>query len=243
MTMGCVYPKIGTFLLAVAAVMTLPLRSPAQEPPSLTDSIDDQLLQGLDNELLRELDDVPAVNPNQADGLNKQPTATDNNPQTQPRADSELDRDSANKDSPEAELDDQHPFEQIVQRMRVIEKRLATHDTSQPTQQMQNTVVEELATLISQLEQQQREQSQSQAGGSSGAGRRPDGQPVAETSDNTEPREAIDAAGVERRVILKEVWGHLPPKVREQMMSVSPEEFLPRYRALTEQYFKRLIHE
>ena len=43
--------------------------------------------------------------------------------------------------------------------------------------------------------------------------------------------------------ILKQLWGHLPPKLRDQMQSSSIEEFLPKYEKLIEEYYTRLAEE
>ena len=47
------------------------------------------------------------------------------------------------------------------------------------------------------------------------------------------------------RNALKDVWGHLPPKLREQMQSGSFafEQFLPKYEHLIEAYYTRLAEE
>jgi hypothetical protein len=36
------------------------------------------------------------------------------------------------------------------------------------------------------------------------------------------------------------VWGHLPERIRQQMMSRMVERFLPQYEASIEEYFRRL---
>jgi hypothetical protein len=43
--------------------------------------------------------------------------------------------------------------------------------------------------------------------------------------------------------LLKDLWGQLPEKAREQMLQTSPEQFLPKYELMIEQYFKRLAEE
>jgi hypothetical protein len=43
--------------------------------------------------------------------------------------------------------------------------------------------------------------------------------------------------------MLKRVWGHLPPRLREQLSSGMAEEFLPKYEKLIEEYYQRLVEE
>ena len=54
-------------------------------------------------------------------------------------------------------------------------------------------------------------------------------------------KNAVELAQMQR--MLKEVWGHLPPRVRAQMQSGAGEKFLPKYEKLIEDYYKRLAEE
>ena len=42
---------------------------------------------------------------------------------------------------------------------------------------------------------------------------------------------------------MKDVWGQLPAREREQMLQSPPEQFLPKYELLLEKYYKRLADE
>ena len=42
---------------------------------------------------------------------------------------------------------------------------------------------------------------------------------------------------------MKDTWGHLPPRDREQMLQNTPDKFLPKYELLIEQYYKRLAED
>ena len=43
--------------------------------------------------------------------------------------------------------------------------------------------------------------------------------------------------------MLKEVWGHLPARVREQMQNSASEQFLSKYEELIEKYYERLTED
>ena len=43
--------------------------------------------------------------------------------------------------------------------------------------------------------------------------------------------------------LLKDLWGQLPLRDREQMLQSSPEQFLPKYELLIEKYYKRLADQ
>ncbi len=57
---------------------------------------------------------------------------------------------------------------------------------------------------------------------------------------------SADAAEVQGRSteqLMKEAWGHLPERLREQMLQGSSGEFLPKYREEIERYYQRLAEE
>ena len=49
-----------------------------------------------------------------------------------------------------------------------------------------------------------------------------------------------EAARQQRLGLATAAWGHLPPKVREQMRSAINEEFLPEYDELIRRYYEAL---
>ncbi|MCI0334763.1 MAG: hypothetical protein L0228_16230 [Planctomycetes bacterium] len=57
-------------------------------------------------------------------------------------------------------------------------------------------------------------------------------------STNAKP---IDKSDIEAMV--KDLWGHLPERSREQMMQSFSEEFLPKYELEIEQYYRRLSEQ
>ena len=47
----------------------------------------------------------------------------------------------------------------------------------------------------------------------------------------------------DREELMKDLWGHLPPQIREQMLQSYSDEFLPQYELEIERYFRRLAEE
>jgi hypothetical protein len=43
--------------------------------------------------------------------------------------------------------------------------------------------------------------------------------------------------------LLKDVWGHLPDRLKEQMLQSPVDEFLPKYEFEIEEYFKALVKQ
>jgi hypothetical protein len=54
-------------------------------------------------------------------------------------------------------------------------------------------------------------------------------------------KEAVETADVQD--VLRRFWGHLPDKIREQLHSSLSEEFLPKYERVIEDYYKRLAED
>jgi len=100
--------------------------------------------------------------------------------------------------------------------------------------------------------QQQRQQQQDQAGGrrqqqdqAAGTDASPQPSPSdgkSEESQESNPREARrDVVELARRqALINEVWGHLPPSVRERLLNVGSEKLLPQYEELIRSYYEAL---
>ena len=68
--------------------------------------------------------------------------------------------------------------------------------------------------------------------------------PARESTDRlTKPGETKITDEKDLEALVKQVWGHLPDKVRDQMQNASVESFLPKYEKLIEEYYKRLAEE
>jgi hypothetical protein len=124
---------------------------------------------------------------------------------------------------------------------------LSGRDTSQATQTTQRQIVDELDELIAALVAQQQSQSQQQTGAKQSRGKEGPNQTGKEAArDGNDP--AGDANSVEEqsaalRQVMEEVWGHLPERYRRQMQNAGNVEFLPQYRKLIEDYYRRLAED
>jgi hypothetical protein len=79
----------------------------------------------------------------------------------------------------------------------------------------------------------QQQGTQPQAGQSSGKSAE------SETEQQREKRDAESALNI-RRALINEVWGHLPPSVREKLLNVPSEKLLPQYDTLIRRYYESL---
>lgn len=218
-------------------------------PPAAKLSTDDMLRNSLDNELLKGLDvpsppkAAPASTAKPADG--PADAASDLDEQL-------LEQLAAGEDVGQESPD---PLVSIGRRMRLAEALISRQVTTQKTQRVQQQVIEDLDRLIEQMKKQcQGGQGNSKSAKKSGAkpgqkGRAGSGenlganQPAKESTDRTD-RKTSDREELARlREMLKQIWGHLPPQIRDQMQSSSIEEFLPKYEKLIEEYYSRLAEE
>jgi len=214
---------------------------PAADRPStdemLQDSLDNELLQGLDIPARPEAAPSPAPKP--AD------TASDLDQQL-------LDQLGAGEDLGQSSPD---PLVTIGRRMRLAESLISRQVTSQKTQRVQQQVIEDLERLIEEMKKQcQGGQGNSKSTAKSGAkpgskGRAGNGenagasQPAKESAERTEGKASDREELARLQRMLKQVWGHLPAKIRDQMQSGAIEEFLRKYERLIEEYYSRLAEE
>ena len=64
----------------------------------------------------------------------------------------------------------------------------------------------------------------------------------ADSQERTDPARA--AAELARRTqMIKDVWGHLPPHVREAMLNSVSEKYLPKYEVLVKKYYEALAEK
>jgi hypothetical protein len=145
--------------------------------------------------------------------------------------------------------------------MRSIEQLMPKSGSRAHAETLQQRVVEDLARLIEQAEAQRaRQQSSSQKNKSSSSSRqrsavkqpKPGAAGQSSQESNQSAKDSTDRLGEAKTArpdaetlkgMMKDSWGHLPPKAREQMLQNSPERFLPQYELLIEKYYQRLAEE
>lgn len=157
------------------------------------------------------------------------------------------------------------PLTRIGQQMRRVENRIAQRDASKETQNLQEEIVSSLDELIKKAQEQQNSQNnsssskkppgsqrskvkqpsqQQQAGNNAGNGSgQTSTKPASDSSDRLGPDELREVNMDQMRDLIKDVWGNLPERMREQMNQDAVEEFLPKYRLQIEEYFRRLAED
>ena len=234
-----------------------PSESPSKPAPS---ELDKQLLEGLGGDLLEGLPPLkpppPEKSPPPPEETSPPPGETPSQRgDAAPTGEGEL----RQKPGPADELDGEdvdlagqaaNPVIDLGRRMKTIERLISERNTSAATQRMQEQIVADMSRLIDQIRQQKKK-----GGGGPRRPRRPAGQTAGEPGDQESSNPAEESQSRVRSAddrkaevrdlenLLKEVWGHLPERVRQQMLSGSAEEVLPKYQKLIEEYYKRLAED
>ena len=158
---------------------------------------------------------------------------------------------------------DPGPIKPIMEGMHGAEARLKRGDTGAGTRTIQEKVVNDLQKLIDAAKSKPRGGSQQPNSGTrqeSGSQNRPQpqGSPTSETPSGStgagqpgrKPGAGKFSTGEKekkptdspQRPLLREVWGHLPPALRERVPSDFHETILPAYDDLVRRYFEALLN-
>jgi hypothetical protein len=223
-------------------------RAKADAAADETQTLDQQLLEGLDSGLL---DDLEGLSPDK--GLDEAAAGGER--------ESDLDADLADQLTAGDDIgmgDDVDPLTRIARRMQVAQERIRTKRTAATTQRVQQQIIDELAELIEQARKSQckgggqsrpqmAQPNQQQAGDPQAANsqsRKPAGDSRPTKSDErVEKADSAETNATRRRALVKQIWGQLPERVRQEILNTGDEEFLPKYADVIEDYFERLANE
>lgn len=212
--------------LAIAVLMGLSASLMADKRPA--SSLDEELLESLDSELLEGLETVPV---------------------------DEGDDAGAAADVASGEED---AFTRISRQMREVERMLVRTEAAGRTSKAQRQIVSEMEKLIDELEQQcqkckggvssgsksqqtaKREKVEQPSSQKASDGEHDANNPAQDATERLGKDEVRKADMDQMQGLLKDIWGQLPEKARDQMLQSSPEQFLPKYELLIEDYYKRL---
>lgn len=217
--------------------------------------LDAQLLDGLDDELMSDLEDLDL--------------GDDSPPQSQPgdkKPLDDLDKQLIEELGRGAGEDvgtrgDTDPLTRIGERMSEVTRLINQADVGEPTREIQEEIVSDIEALIrearrrqggspspnndqqqqtadrSKVKQPQQQQQQPAQGSGSGE---PNNQPAKDSTDRVEQGNVREADMQDMNELMRQVWGHLPQREREQMLQSTVDVFLPKYSTMIEEYFRRL---
>lgn len=151
------------------------------------------------------------------------------------------------------------PLVSVAERMRDVQGLLGRGECGAAAQDAQRQILDSLDQLLQQAGQSCGGACASKPGGSqpSGAAKAGNGPQPGTKQGTTSNQTSQPATGADRasqdgspridpaqtRALMKRLWGELPPRRRQQMLQIPVEEFLPRYEAMIEDYFRRLSEE
>jgi hypothetical protein len=223
-----------------------PSDSKGEARPSKS-SLDDELLKDLDNELLEgtgSLKDRPKARPADApaDGKKKAPTAPGG---------------EAIDDTMPAE--DADPLVHVSDQMRAVEELIPKPASRTHAEELQKRIVDDLARLIQQAEAQRARQQSSAAKSKresasskrqsvqqpkqAGAPGKESNKPAQDSTNRLGKAEPARPDPQLFQNMMKDAWGHLPKRDREQVLQNTPDKFVPQYELLIEKYYKRLAED
>lgn len=90
--------------------------------------------------------------------------------------------------------------------------------------------------------QKTEEEKQSDSGEAPGR-QKSESEKARESSDEARAAREREAEMARRRDLVKDVWGHLPPALRQKLLNVSSDKSLPKYDELIRRYFESLAEE
>tara|TARA_R110002111_G_scaffold262586_2_gene339307 strand:+ start:8487 stop:9185 length:699 start_codon:yes stop_codon:yes gene_type:complete len=165
------------------------------------------------------------------------------------------------KEQKKKELDQKLPVESIIEEMKRAGKLLEKQQTGQETQKIQKQVVDNIEELIRLIEsapkssmkqpnpnqnQQQSDEKKNQQG-KDGMGQKnapqPSQGPARQSSDRKETGQATAGSLPDRNAYIKDAWGHLPPAMRQQLLNIYTEKFLPQYEDQVRRYYEALAEK
>jgi hypothetical protein len=158
---------------------------------------------------------------------------------------------------PAAEKEDQNPLIDVARRMSQVRQRILQADTGPATLGLQKQIVEDLDRLIDEAcksagsgmpgTSSLKQPSDSEKADSlnskaiAKAGQKPGDNPaVNSAAQKPDSSQSTKYDLDQRRALVKEHWGELPPQVREQILQAPAEEFVPKYEQLIEDYYRQL---
>lgn len=256
----------------LSGAMIYPLAAVAQESqsqesttqPSPQAELVDGLLDLLDEPISKAPDPEPGAEI-QMEPLGTPGQATSEVPRTG------VGGSAARADLPAESSPTSHPLSMVQRGMWSAAERLGRGVVGPETQKLQDDILQQLDSLIEQLERQDSAESASQprqqsstaqsqasrmsteeqsssAAQASSDDLQPEGGQQSDSGQGAQDRPSQAVAAAEVAVDLadperlqQDVWGQLPEQMRKQMQSRMVESFLPSYRPQIEAYFRKLL--
>lgn len=186
-----------------------------------------------------------------------------------PEPNEPADKSQPNKDQSNKQIEklkkwaqkNQLPIEPIIKEMERAGKLIEKQDGGKEVQQVQKQVVEDLEKLIRLVEQapktsmrlqnqnnqQQQEQQQKRQDREGMQKQNNENQlsqgPARQSTDRQNEGQATPGNLNDKSNYAKDAWGHLPPAMRQQLLNIYTEKFLPQYEDQVRRYYEALAEK
>ncbi|WP_298867128.1 hypothetical protein [uncultured Gimesia sp.] len=153
------------------------------------------------------------------------------------------------------------PVEPIIAEMKRAGKLIENQQTGQETQKLQQQVVQNLEELIrlvestptssrrqlkpnhdQQLKDEKKSRMQKTKTGRKDGNQLSQG-PARQSSERKEEGQATAGSLANRNLYIKDAWGHLPPAMRQKLLNIYTEKFLPQYENQVRRYYEALAEQ
>jgi hypothetical protein len=131
------------------------------------------------------------------------------------------------------------PLSQVIREMREVEQRLGQPDTGEETRKKQTEIVKNLEQLIEQLRNSSSQSRGLRVRVVSQPGRpgQPQGGTAGANAGGASATKPARPEGSHAPVGGKDVWGHLPDELRQEMDNIAKETMLPSKEELIRRYY------
>lgn len=210
---------------------------PLSKPRPKSKSVDDELLEKFAPEVPREKTSTEdgAASPDETpDELNR--TIESMRAVSKKLLDKDLSAETRKKQ--QLILSD---IDKLIEKLKQPPSSADSSSDSQQQDQNQQDQKNQKQRPKSQPQNQQANKQQPQGTGGATNQQKQEGK-ASESSDKELQRKVSDRTAeiARRRVLIDEVWGHLPPAMREQMLNATNEKMLPQYEQLIRDYYESL---
>jgi hypothetical protein len=157
------------------------------------------------------------------------------------------------EDLKEPEQDPKEIMARITKNMRMVDERLAMKDAGAGTRQVQRDILKDLDALIEQKRRQQQQQRASQSSRNQQRQQRAQRQRELQEQAEAQKQQENDqmtktgtgggrggGRGGKIADLYKDIWGHLPETLRQEMDAYSREKFMAKYGDLLKQYYSTI---
>ncbi len=157
----------------------------------------------------------------------------------------------------------QEILERTISQMRKTQESIEGEKADKDAIDLQQrTVEDDIEKLIALLKKQQQRQKKNQKKnkknqkkqgqkkdgkqGKKKQGKQKQGKQKSDKNQKGDPQQRLDRekreaeAAARRARLVKDIWGHLPAAVRRQLLNISSEQYLPKYRLEIERYYEDL---